>query len=58
MQQITNRKSAIYVSLFGALTFFAAYVNIYTLQHRNQSAAAVGMSDMHMNQMGKFGRFQ
>jgi sulfoxide reductase heme-binding subunit YedZ len=54
MQSISNRKSGFYVSLFGVVTFLAAYINIYTLQHHNQSAAAVGMSDMHMDRMSKF----
>jgi len=54
MNGITNRKSALSVALFGGIVFLAAYINIYTLQHHNLSAAAVGMSDMHMNRMSKF----
>jgi hypothetical protein len=52
--EITNRKSAFYISVFGVLTFLAAYIHIYTLQHHNKSAAAVGMSNMGMNNMSKF----
>lgn len=51
---ITNQKSIFAVLIFGVIAFLAAYINIYTLQHHNLSAAAVGMSDMHMNRMAKF----
>jgi len=53
-EEISNRKSALSVIVFGVISYFAFYLNIYTLQHHNQSAAAVGMSSMHMNNMAKF----
>lgn len=40
--------------MFGVLVFAAAYINIYVRQSHGESAAAVGMSDMHMNNMAKF----
>ena len=54
MKTINNRRSAALVTFYGVVIFFAAYINIYTLQHHNLSAAAIGMSDMHMDRMAKF----
>jgi methionine sulfoxide reductase heme-binding subunit len=54
MIEIKSRTSALSVTAFGAISFLLFWLNIFNLQSHNASAAAVGMSDMHMNNMAKF----
>jgi predicted ferric reductase len=52
--EIRKGTSAALVTIFGVITFFGFWANIWLLQSKNASAAAVGMSDMHMDNMAKF----
>lgn len=56
-QEITSAKSAWSVTAIGVLAFLAIYAFIYHLQSQDKSAAALGMSSMHMNHMSKFWSF-
>jgi methionine sulfoxide reductase heme-binding subunit len=54
---ISSTKSAWSVTTIGAISFFALYAFIYHLQSHDKSAAALGMSSMHMNKMSTFWSF-
>lgn len=54
---ISSTKSAWSVTTIGAISFFALYAFIYHLQSHDKSAAALGMSNMHMNKMSTFWSF-
>jgi len=55
--QITSGKSAWLVSVVGVLAFAALYLFILHLQSQDRSAAALGMSSMHMNHLRTFWSF-
>jgi predicted ferric reductase len=57
MVQISPKKSAASVLGIGLIAFFGLYTYIYHLQSLNKSAAALGMSSMHMNKMSTFWSF-
>src|SRR5581483_3783551 len=50
-------RSGTLVAVLGIVTCLPFYLVIYHLQARGQSAAAVDMSDMHMDRMGVFWSF-
>ena len=50
-------RSGLVIAGLGILTVLPFYLWLYSLQSADQSAAAIGMSSMHMNRMGVFWSF-